>query len=149
MGVGQGRSEGFFSVSGSVWAPLPAYTKVPGSLLSAGDLSLSIWASDQKLPSGGKKECKTQTVILHALLHCCYVQRVQIRRWLAAWALRDKEAFLAPPLSHVLHSPPRTQCFSLIHASKMHPSEVLTPAGAGRAQGGAENDSGGCRLQQE
>lgn len=52
-GVDQGRSEEF-SVSGSVWAPSPACTKVPRSLLSSGDLCLSIWALTRSCPQEKK-----------------------------------------------------------------------------------------------
>lgn len=49
-GVGQSRSEKFFSVSGLVWASLPTHTQVPGPLLSSGGLSLSTWALIRSCP---------------------------------------------------------------------------------------------------
>lgn len=148
-GMGQGGSEKFLSVSGPVSAPLPADTQVPGAF-SVPEICPHACGLYQKLPSGEKEhKNKSRNGRVCVLLHCNGVQS-GIRRWLAAWVLRDSGSPIQPqrPFSSKdtdVSVPP----------SKMYPPEVLTPGGqAGHRVGcgtgkgcGAENgDTGAHHL---
>lgn len=81
------------SVSGPVWAPFSAYSQVPRSLPSSGDVSLSTWALVRSCP----QEYRVVILGARAILHAAMSKYSKVRRWWAAWVLRDREALLAPP----------------------------------------------------